>query len=181
MKKMALGQKNISKKNFVGNNKTISFLIMRGESINMIGKIFLVAIALMMIFSFAVAEDMFENSVLDIDVQATGLPNTNISNLLSAFGILNTAKINVIDESTQIHYGVTVEDGSVTNVLIGEDVEGANYTVSVNETALTELLVSDNPENEAIQQLKQGNITVTPNGFVETIQLFFFNIFLFFQ
>ncbi len=142
-------------------------------------KLFLVGILLLVFsLSFVMA---IEQTDLDQLNDTVGGDNGDLANVLSAFGILESARINVFDESTNTIYGVVIENSNVTSILPGQKVDNPNYTVNVSEVALNAISNATDPAKEAIAQFKQGNITVEAHGIVETIQLFLFNIYLFFQ
>ncbi|MEK6958852.1 MAG: hypothetical protein AABW59_02285 [archaeon] len=107
--------------------------------------------------------------------------STTQTQVLNALGILGNSTVNVIDESTGTHYGVVIQNSTVTSITTGSDLPNANYTVNVKPAALTALANSTDPSTEVVVQMKAGNIIVTANNFVDTIILFFFNIFLMFR
>ncbi len=134
-----------------------------------IKNILIIFLLLLCLFSFVSAVD-YSNQVTDSDVKL----------MLNEFGILGNAIVNVTDGETNQIYGVKVENQAVTSVIEGV-MEKPNYSIYVSVGAKNALVSSNDPAKEAIAQLKKGNIQVTAHGFVETIQLFFFNIFLAFQ
>lgn len=117
---------------------------------------------------------------IPVDINNTGSLNEDTKNLLSEFGILGNAKVNVFMEGIDREIGLIIENQGVKEISLNA-LENPNYIINVSSEALTAITTSTEPSKEAINQLKQGNITIQANGFIESIQLFFFNLFLAFQ
>ncbi len=101
----------------------------------------------------------------------------DLKQLIESFGILDSSRINIVDQKNNSTYGLIIKNSKIEQFSFRE-IENPNYRIIVNETAFDALVLAPDFKEEAKKQLKLGNIVVEGVGLIEFFNVFLLNIFL---